>query len=52
MGDINEELRQTIPFDQLAARLGASRDEVERATELALPALLQGMNANALAARP
>ena len=47
MEDINEELRETIPFDQLAARLGASREEVEQATELALPALLQGMNANA-----
>jgi hypothetical protein len=47
MEDINEELRGTIPFDQLAARLGASREEVEQATELALPALLQGMNANA-----
>lgn len=47
MTDINEELRETIPFDQIAARLGASRAEVEQATELALPALLQGMNANA-----
>lgn len=47
MDDINEDLRETIPFDQLAARLGASREEVEQATELALPALLQGMNANA-----
>ncbi|NNE97183.1 MAG: DUF937 domain-containing protein [Acidimicrobiales bacterium] len=47
MEDINEELRTTIPFDQLAARLGASRAEIEQATELALPALLQGMNANA-----
>ncbi len=47
MEDINEELRETIPFDQLAARLGATREEVEQATELALPALLQGMNANA-----
>ena len=47
MDDINEELRETIPFDQLAARLGASREEVEQATEMALPALLQGMNANA-----
>ena len=47
MEDINQELRETIPFDQLAARLGASREEVERATEFALPALLQGMNANA-----
>ncbi|MGD2061058.1 MAG: DUF937 domain-containing protein [Acidimicrobiia bacterium] len=47
MEDINEDLRETIPFDRLAARLGASREEVEQATELALPALLQGMNANA-----
>ena len=47
MEDINEELRGQIPFDRLAAQLGVSRDEVAEATELALPALLAGLNANA-----
>lgn len=47
MQDINEELRGQIPFDRIAAELGVSRDEVAEATELALPALLAGLNANA-----
>ena len=47
MSDINEDLRGLIPFERLADQLGASPDEVAEATELALPALLSGINANA-----
>ena len=46
MSDIDDLLNQ-LPFDQLAAQIGASPDEVRNAAANALPALLMGMDANA-----
>lgn len=46
MSDIDDLLNQ-LPFDQLAAQVGASPDEVRSAAANALPALLLGMDANA-----
>lgn len=42
-----DDLLRRIPLDQLAARSGASRDEVESAVRAALPALVGGLQANA-----
>jgi hypothetical protein len=42
-----EEIMAAIPVDQLAQRVGADPDEVERAARTALPALLGGLQANA-----
>lgn len=42
-----DELFEQIPIDQIARRLGADRDDVERAVSAALPALVGGMGANA-----
>lgn len=42
-----DELLAAIPFDQVAAQLGVSTDEAEAATRQAVPALLDGLNANA-----
>lgn len=44
--DINEILGQ-LPVDQIAGQLGVDRGEAAQAVELALPALLGGMEANA-----
>lgn len=46
MADINE-LISTLPIDQIAARLGEDPDAVRRAVDVALPALLGGLEANA-----
>lgn len=45
MADINE-LRASLPIDQIAARLGEDPDSVRRAVDLALPALVGGLQAN------
>ncbi len=42
-----EEIMAAIPVDELAQRVGADPDEVERAARTALPALLGGLQANA-----
>jgi hypothetical protein len=42
-----EEIMDAIPVEQLAQRVGAEPDEVERAARTALPALLGGLQANA-----
>jgi hypothetical protein len=42
-----EEIMAAIPVEQLAQRVGADPDEVERAARTALPALLGGLRANA-----
>jgi len=42
-----DDLVGQIPIGQLAAQLGVSEDEAERAVRAALPALLGGMQANA-----
>jgi hypothetical protein len=42
-----EEIMAAIPVEQLAERVGAEPDEVERAARTALPALLGGLQANA-----
>lgn len=42
-----EEIMDAIPVEQLAQRVGADPDEVERAARTALPALLGGLQANA-----
>ncbi len=47
MHDINDDLRQSISYDRLSEQLGAPREEVEQATELALPTLLRGLSENA-----
>jgi hypothetical protein len=47
MHDINDDLRQSISYDRLSEQLGAPREAVERATELALPTLLRGLSENA-----
>ncbi|UUZ60033.1 DUF937 domain-containing protein [Nocardioides sp. B-3] len=46
MADINE-LLSTLPIDQIASQLGEDPDEVRRAVDVALPALLGGLEANA-----
>ncbi|MFM6848610.1 MAG: DUF937 domain-containing protein [Terrabacter sp.] len=46
MGSYDEILDQ-VPVDQLAGQLGVDSDEVRRAAENALPALLGGLHANA-----
>ena len=46
MGSYDEILDQ-VPVDQLAGQLGVGSDEVRRAAESALPALLGGLHANA-----
>ena len=46
MADINE-LRSSLPIDQLAAQLGEDPDAVRRAVDVALPALFGGLQANA-----
>ena len=46
MADINE-LLSTLPIDQIAAQLGEDPDAVRRAVDVALPALLGGLEANA-----
>ncbi|EON24826.1 MULTISPECIES: DUF937 domain-containing protein [Nocardioides] len=45
MADINE-LVSTLPIDQIAAKLGEDPDAVRRAVDVALPALLGGLEAN------
>ena len=42
-----EELRASLPIDQIASRLGEDPDAVRRAVDVALPALLGGLHANA-----
>lgn len=42
-----DELRGSLPIDQIAARLGEDPDAVRRAVDVALPALLGGLHANA-----
>ncbi|MFZ2503321.1 MAG: DUF937 domain-containing protein [Nocardioides sp.] len=42
-----DQLLASLPYDQLAAELGADPREVALAAEAALPALLGGLNANA-----
>ena len=42
-----DELRASLPIDQIAARLGEDPDAVRRAVDVALPALLGGLHANA-----
>lgn len=42
-----DELRTSLPIDQIAARLGEDPDAVRRAVDVALPALLGGLQANA-----
>ena len=46
MADINE-LRSSLPIDQIAAQLGEDPDAVRRAVDVALPALFGGLQANA-----
>ncbi len=46
MADLDE-LRASLPIDQIAARLGEDPDAVRRAVDVALPALLGGLKANA-----
>ncbi len=41
------DLRASLPIDQIAARLGENPDAVRQAIEVALPALLGGLQANA-----
>src|SRR4051794_24936946 len=45
MADLGE-LLATLPIDQLAARVGASPDQVRSAAASALPALLSGLASN------
>jgi hypothetical protein len=42
-----DELRASLPIDQIASRLGEDPDDVRRAVDVALPALLGGLRANA-----
>ena len=42
-----DELRASLPIDQIASRLGEDPDAVRRAVDVALPALLGGLKANA-----
>ena len=42
-----DELRASLPIDQIAARLGEDPDAVRRAVDVALPALVGGLQANA-----
>ena len=46
MADLDD-LRASLPIDQIAARLGEDPDAVRRAVDAALPALLGGLRANA-----
>ncbi|MDR7255320.1 hypothetical protein J2X46_004322 [Nocardioides sp. BE266] len=46
MADLDE-LRASLPIDQIAARLGEDPDAVRQAVDVALPALLGGLQANA-----
>jgi hypothetical protein len=46
MADLDE-LRASLPIDQIAARLGEDPDAVRQAVDVALPALLGGLRANA-----
>ncbi len=46
MSDL-QSLLATLPIDQLAAQVGASPEEVQKAAGVALPALLGGIQANA-----
>ena len=47
MDDIARDLLVSLPIDDIASQVGASRDEVTQAIAAAAPALLSGMNANA-----
>jgi len=42
-----DQLASSIPVDQLAAQLGADPEAVRQAIQVALPALVQGLDANA-----
>ena len=42
-----DDLRSSLPIDQIATRLGEDPDDVRRAVDVALPALLGGLRANA-----
>ncbi|KQV65865.1 hypothetical protein ASC64_13335 [Nocardioides sp. Root122] len=42
-----DELRASLPVDQIAGQLGEDPDDVRRAVDVALPALLGGLRANA-----
>ena len=42
-----DDLRASLPIDQIAARLGEDPDDVRRAVDVALPALVGGLKANA-----
>ena len=42
-----DQLRASLPIDQIASRLGEDPDDVRRAVDVALPALLGGLRANA-----
>ncbi|WP_374456354.1 DUF937 domain-containing protein [Nocardioides sp.] len=46
MADLDE-LRASLPIDQIAAQVGEDPDDVRRAVDVALPALLGGLRANA-----
>lgn len=46
MADLNE-LRASLPIDQIADRLGEDPEAVRQAVDLALPALFGGLQANA-----
>ena len=46
MADLDD-LRTSLPIDQIAAQLGEDPDDVRRAVDVALPALLGGLQANA-----
>ncbi|HEY0643985.1 MAG TPA: DUF937 domain-containing protein [Nocardioides sp.] len=42
-----DDLRASLPIDQIATQLGEDPDDVRRAVDVALPALLGGLRANA-----
>ena len=42
-----DELAQSLPIDEIAARIGEQPDDVRRAVDVALPALFGGLQANA-----
>lgn len=47
MADISTDLLERLPIDQIAEKLGVTRQEVEDAIGVGAPTLLQGINANA-----
>ena len=47
MPDVTRDLLDSIPVEQLAAKVGASTDDVRSAIAAAAPALLRGMEENA-----